>query len=188
MGPEVVEQDDVAGVEFGEHYVSEIGQEDLGICTAFDGHDGGEAPRGERTDHGRHRAPVAGNHDFDPFALWSPGLVSGHGDVRAGFIDTEQLGGVYPLLPLLEACSEALNAVLVLFLGWEGLFFSGPVARLYGLLDRRPAHLQPVSLLERPSYLLHGHVRSLAKKRFDELPLCIPDQGLGTSAGRERNR
>src|SRR6266540_1608351 len=123
VGADVVEHDDVAGLQLAEEDALEEGLEDLGVGRAFDGHHGADAVEVESADHRRDGARVARNGSVGALAAWRAGVLPSHGDLAARLVDEDEPARVEALRKLDETETEGLYPGLALLYRREGLFF-----------------------------------------------------------------
>lgn len=93
VGPQVVEDHDVAGFELGRQHLFEEGKEHIAIGRRFNGHAGQHTLRGQCRQH-RQQPPVTGRNRFpDAFRARRPAIAAGHFCGHAAFVEKHQTGG-----------------------------------------------------------------------------------------------
>lgn len=123
VGADVVEHDDVAGLQLAEEDSLEEGLEDLGVRRAFDRHHGADAVHVESADHRGDGARVARDGPVRALATRRASVLAGHREVAAGLVDEDESPRVEFLRELDELAPERLDAWLRLLYRGEGLFF-----------------------------------------------------------------
>lgn len=115
MRPQIVHHDDVIAAQVRHQVAADPPDKPLGVGRLPHGPHGDPARRADRPDHGQRRAPVDRSRR-DPFlAARHPGVGAAHREIRAGFIEKHQAGGVYRRRPGSELGAVATDGGAILF-------------------------------------------------------------------------
>ena len=121
---DVVEDDDVAGVQLAEEDPLHEGLENVRVGCPFHRHEGSHATDVERADHRRDLRPIPGHAAVDPLSSRSAPVLAGHRDVAAGFVQEDKTLGVERLGVGDEPPPELLDPRLRLLGGAQALLFA----------------------------------------------------------------
>ncbi len=120
---DVVEDDDVPGMQLPREEVLDEGREDVLVGCALDRHHRAHAAEAEGADHRGHRPGVPRNRAMRALASWRSRVLACHRDVAAGFVDEHEPSRVQVLRELEEPPPEFLDSRRLLLGSGQGLFF-----------------------------------------------------------------
>jgi hypothetical protein len=130
MGGQVVEDDDIAGLEDRTQDLLDIGEEGLSGHRAVDGHGGDDAVGGEAADEGRGLPMAVRDRSAAALASGRAAIHTGHLGRRPAFIDEDEALGIEVGLSIDPGVPPARYVGPVLFSGVRRLFLRVTPRRL----------------------------------------------------------
>lgn len=122
MAAEIIEDDDIAGLERGDQELFDISEKALAVDRSID-HDWRVDPiMAQRCEEGQRLPMTVWHLGMKPFASRTATMGPHHVSLRPGLVDEHETPGIEPTLITLPARPPAGNIMPFLF-GWQYAFF-----------------------------------------------------------------